>query len=360
MNKQSLPLSPSPQYFEYLLREGIAKIVFIGTSGCGKSEVSKKFSSFNGSFRLPSNNDFSTRFDVLSVDLAIAKTLVPRIKKDLKDWFSSSMQQMQSSALKTFFEASEIKMDNAQELDLVTSWMGNVLYSRKWYKYSSFWYTRTEEEETLSFRNVLNKGLNGVIDTTGSVFVLDNASRNTLCENSLIIYINSLDRAEELGNRIITDSKPISLSSLRNFQCFLESVASNNSHEIYSFAEQYGVDRAKIKKLSENGDLETLIRTENDQQIPNFGILDEYKQVYDSVISLILGYYYANHEMCLRHDLYKRMRPHLEISSNDLYGMSIPDLFDWTFANLEENWKHVDDCKSRVPKKLPKPPKRYL
>lgn len=354
-----IPCAPSPQYLEHLLKQNICKITFIGTSGCGKSEISKKFSSFSDQYNSFSGCNLDLDFDVLSVDLSIGDTLVPRIKKDFHKWFSMSLSKYQHDAFDNFLESAQLKLDDSQKLNLISSWMGNVMHCQEWYKYSSFWYTRAEEEETLSFRNVLNKGKNGVIDTTGSVFVLDKTSQNLVRENSLIVYIDSLERKDELGKRIIKDAKPISLSSLDHFNGFLEQVSTDFNHEIYSWAEDYYVDQEKIREISGAKDLKTLIHMKKGS-LEDKALLGDYKEVYHPAISMILGYYYSNHEMVLRDDLYKKMGPHVTIPSSTLYDLDVPRFMDYIFSDLEATWKKIPNDGSRVPKELPKAPLRFF
>ena len=308
------PKSPSPKFFKSLIKSGLANITFIGTSGVGKSKATEKFLNLNNGRKL---------WGAYHVDLKIAEALHQRISKDMDT--KSKVPQ------------------NAKEISNVGNWMGTVLHDRERYIYASFWYLHEEKRKTSGALNAFETGINTIIDTTGSVFTVDKEFKELLNKNSLIVYIDGSARAKELGERVATDKKPISLSNLDDFDKFMNSLLPKGKYleEIL----EYGAKIEILKDLIKYKDYKHLKRK---KEYP-------FEDVENTIYS-ILGVYYANKEMQNRDKLYRRMNPDIIVPGRKLYEMrDANEILNFFTKELEKTWRGKTRMASEC-EKLPDAP----
>jgi homoserine O-succinyltransferase len=358
------PESPSPEYLAHLMEEQQAIVVPIGTSGSGKSELAKRMvrgTSDGASYQDLAGNDHKLEFSQASIDLLIAGKLSPRIVDDINARLEGLVPSGDLDALRKITAASALGITDAQDIGFIGDWMGTPLHDRDWYEYSTTRYLRFEESATGSFTFQLEYGSNLVVDTTGSVFKVKAETRDQLLKSSLLLYIDCHGREAELGRRVAQDKKPIALSSLEHFAGYLKTLKDNE--DFWQNAAEYGLEEKHkpfVMRLIDHGDLKSIMRADGIEK-PTKEQVDVYTENFKTPIYSILGHYYANHEMKLRHDKYRAMQPHLIIPSNTLFGMNDPaKMVGWMLDKLAGQWAYARPGKNRIPSPLPARPTHFV
>ena len=353
---------PSPKYFSHLLEEKDLKIVFIGSSGTGKSDISKKIKSLskkNTKITLDKKK-FEVNFETVHIDLLIKDLLFSRIIEDNLENISKYLTNREVNMINPLRKLKSKYFSDSQELDFVNEWMGNILFSKKWYEYSSYWYLYCENESTGAFTYLTSNHTNSIVDTTGSVFSVKKEIKNKLNEKSLIIYIDGRERLEELSKSIAKDKKPIAISNPTHFNNFLEELTTNTKKANNELKEilSYGGKKELILRLTKYKDLETIILKKYER--PTTDIRNKYLKKYSNSLYAIFGYYYKKYEMGFRHKYYMEMNPDIIIKTNKLYKMSAKDFFKFVYKKLKFNWRKENLENVRLPSEAPKKIERII
>ena len=348
---------PSPNYFKYLWKERQLKIVLIGSSGCGKSRISKKIaeSSSEDEMFLLDKEKFKIDFDVSSIDLKIKDLLFNRIIEDNLLYLKDKLSQKEQNLIEPLTKLKKTEFTDAQELSFISEWMGNILFSYEWYKYSSYWYLKAENDCMDSINFLLGKYRNGIIDSTGSVFSVDNSVKKKLNSKTLIIYMNSMSRVLDISKKIVKHRKPIAISNPKHFRNLLKKIYKDahlkKSNKDLDGIVEFGGNREKVIQICRYLDLETLIQKTFDK-VEKEHITKSYEKYYDTIYS-IFGYYYFKYESHFRHKKYTDMKPDITVNSEELYKISSKDFFKFIFKELKKSYQKKK-IKAQIPKPLPK------